>query len=146
MKLAVLSCAAVLALAAPSAGAQPFDPYAPPPAPLPVAARTGQHVAPLRAAVVERFDRNHDGRLGPQERRQAIRALRRLARNLARQDRNMRKIERRGAARRHALEQRYDADGDGVVGPGELPPPVADKLRRKDRNRDGWVDDAELGR
>ncbi len=143
MKLAVLSCAAFLALAAPAAGAQPLDPYAPPSPPSPpAAART----APLRAAVVARFDRDHDGRLDPRERRHAIRALRRLARQLARQDRRMMRIERRGAARRHALEQRYDANGDGVVGPGELPPPVADKLRRRDRNGDGWVDDAELGR
>jgi hypothetical protein len=41
----------------------------------------------FRQMILERFDRNHDGRLGPRERRQAARALRRMAKKLARADR-----------------------------------------------------------
>jgi hypothetical protein len=115
------------------AHADPVDPYAgPPPA--------AQPRAPLRAALLERFDANHDGRLEPRERRHAIQTLRKLARNLARQQ--MRDARR--AARLRGVIRRYDADGDGNVGPGEAPPAVQQRLRRLDRNRDGWVDDADF--
>ena len=143
MRLAGLSVAAALLLGGISeSNAQPLDPYAPPPAaaPTPPPPRNG---APLRAAVIARFDRDHDGRLDPRERRQAIRALRRIARQLARQER---RLERRGAMRRRGLVQRYDLNGDGVVGPGEMPPGLANRMRWRDRNRDGWLDDGELGR
>jgi hypothetical protein len=43
--------------------------------------------APLRAAIVARFDRDGDGRLSPQERRHAARALRKMARKMARGER-----------------------------------------------------------
>jgi len=101
--------------------------------------RRAQLRAELRQALVERFDRNGDGRLEPGERRQAIRALRRLVRRMARREMM---VERRG--RRQRLIQRYDNDGDGNLGPGELPPRLQQKLRRFDRNADGWLDDADL--
>jgi hypothetical protein len=142
MKLAGLSViAALLVGSAGTSSAQPFDPYAPSPAAAPTS--PPPHVgAPLRAAIMARFDRDRDGRLDPRERRRAIRALRQVARQLARQQR----LERRGAMRRHALVQRYDLNGDGVVGPGEMPPGVANRMRWRDRDRDGWLDDAELGK
>jgi hypothetical protein len=134
---AVLSIASVLALGA-AADAQPVDPYPPPPP----AAATHPHQAPLRAAIMARFDRDRDGRLDPRERRRAVRALRRLARQLARENRAV----LRGQLRRHKLVDRYDRNGDGVVGPDEMPPGVAERLRWRDRDRDGWLDDDELGR
>jgi hypothetical protein len=115
------------------AHAQPVDPYAAPPPPQ-------QQAAPLRAALMERFDRDHDGRLDPVERKHAIKALRKLERKLARQQ--MRDARR--AARLRRVIRRYDLDGDGNVGPGEIPPDVARRLRRFDRNGDGWVDDRDF--
>lgn len=51
----------------------------------------GVEQVPPRAAVrqmmLERFDRNHDGRLDRRERRQAARALRKMAKRMARADR-----------------------------------------------------------
>lgn len=123
------------------AHAQPVDPYGPyAPAPAPVAAPAPHPAGPLRAALLARFDRDHDGRLDPAERRHAIRALRRIERRLARDQ--MR--EARRDAKLRAVIRRYDADGDGNVGPGEIPPNVARRLRRFDRNRDGWVDDRDF--
>src|SRR5450432_3550611 len=87
-------------------------------------AAPGPHRGELRQAVLDRFDRNHDGRLEPNERRHAVKALRQLARRLAREDRN----ERIGQRRAQKLIQKYDANGDGNVGPGEVPPNVARKL------------------
>jgi len=58
-------------------------PVAPPPM---VVQAQPQPRAPLRAAILARFDKNHDGVLEPKERRHAARALRRLARQLARED------------------------------------------------------------
>ena len=87
----------------------------------------GQRMQKLRRALVEQFDRDGDGRLNPRERRQAARALRRMA-------------KRMGENRRQRLIQKYDLDGDGNLGPGELPPRVQQKLRRLDRNGDGWLD------
>ena len=89
---------------------------------------------------MERFDRDHDGRLDPVERKQAIKALRKLERKLERQQ--MRDARR--AARLRRVIRRYDLDGDGNVGPGEIPPDVARRLRRFDRNGDGWVDDRDF--
>lgn len=101
--------------------------------------RRAQHEA-MRQLLLERFDRNGDGRLEPRERRQAIRALRRLARRLANQERRAERQMRRMGR----VMQRYDRNGDNVVDQTEIPPNVARKLRRLDRNRDGWVDDADL--
>jgi hypothetical protein len=126
------------------AGAQPADPYAHPAPPPAIAGprQQGRVAAPLRAAIMARFDRNHDGQLDPRERRQAVRALRRLARQLQQANR----AQLRGALRRRAIVDRYDLNGDGVVDPSEMPPAAANRLRWRDRNRDGWLDDAELGR
>jgi hypothetical protein len=44
----------------------------------------------IRQMLLERFDRNHDGRLGPRERRHAARALRKMAKRLARGERRER--------------------------------------------------------
>jgi hypothetical protein len=44
----------------------------------------------MRQMLLERFDRNHDGRLGPRERRHAARALRKMAKRLARGERRER--------------------------------------------------------
>jgi EF hand len=100
----------------------------------------GPHRGELRQAVLDRFDRNHDGRLEPNERRHAVKALRKLARKLAREERN----QRIGQRRADRLIQKYDANGNGNVDPGELPPRVERRLRRLDRNGDGWVDGREL--
>ncbi len=128
MKLAILALAGLLGLGSIAHAEQPGN-----------GPRSPHPRAPLRAALLARFDHNHDGQLQPQERRQAIRALRRLTRKLAR--------EQQGAARRVGREreliQRFDVDGDGDVGPGELPPELADRMRPLDRNGDGWVDDAD---
>jgi hypothetical protein len=93
----------------------------------------------LRRALVSTFDANGDGRLGPRERMRALRALRRIERRLATPDGAP---NTRGRAARNAI-RRYDLNGDGTVGPGEMPPAAARKLRRLDRDRDGWVDPNE---
>ena len=61
----------------------------PQPAPIPVQGGVMVPIPPreqLRAAVLARFDKNHDGVLEPKERRHAAKALRRMARRLARED------------------------------------------------------------
>ena len=135
MKLVVLALAfgAFAAFSSTARADGPQDPYGPPPA-----ARV-QHRAELRQMILERFDRNHDGQLEPRERRQAVRALRKMARRLMRQQRG----EQRNAKLRQRIIERYDLNGDGNVGPGEMPPNVARRLRHLDRNHDGWVDDAD---
>jgi hypothetical protein len=95
--------------------------------------------AKLHQVLLERFDRNHDGRLEPRERRRAVRALRKLARRMAMQDR---RAEHRGVRERE-LVRRFDTNGDGVVGPEEMPPGLARKLRPLDRNGDGWLDERD---
>ena len=55
----------------------------------PVPPERMQRRAVLRQMLLAQFDRNHDGVLEPRERRQAVRALRRLARRLARENRAM---------------------------------------------------------
>jgi Ca2+-binding EF-hand superfamily protein len=98
----------------------------PPPAP------RGQ----LRQLLLQHFDRNHDGRLGPRERRQAARALHRLANKLAQGDQRQ--------ARQRKFIRRFDLDHDGNVGPNEMPPGLADELRPLDRDGDGWLQGDEL--
>jgi hypothetical protein len=90
----------------------------------------------LRALLLQHFDKNGDGRLGPRERRHAARALRRLSAKMMRGD--MRR------QRQNKFIHRYDRDGDGNVGPGEMPPGLADELRPLDRDGDGWLQDNEL--
>jgi hypothetical protein len=156
MKLATLAVVASLGIAsaahADPAVAVPVVPVAPIGAPgARVAA--GMPARPhgeLRQALLERFDRDRDGRLEPQERRRAIRALRRLARRLEAHER----LDHR-AARTQNLVRRFDTNHDGVVTPDEMPPGVARKLRRLERrsredhndkgarDRNGWVDGAD---
>lgn len=93
----------------------------------------------LKQMLLERFDCNHDGRLEPQERRRAVHALRKLARRMAMQDRRQERRAENGGKRERGLVRRFDANGDGVVGPEEMPPGLAKKLRPLDCNGDGWV-------
>lgn len=87
MKLVTLLLVAALG------GTAAADPYPMPPGGPPPGAAVGIGVerVPERAAfrqmVLERFDRNHDGVLEPRERRHAARALRRIAKRLARGER-----------------------------------------------------------
>jgi Ca2+-binding EF-hand superfamily protein len=91
--------------------------------------------AQFRQLLLERFDRNHDGRLEKRERKQAARAMRRIAKQMMRADRRQ--------ERRARFIQRFDIDGDGNVGPGEMPPELANRLRSRDRNGDGWLEPNE---
>jgi hypothetical protein len=84
MKLAVL----FVALLVGTASAQPYPMGGPPPG---MQVGVGVEAVPPRVAfrqmLLERFDRNHDGRLEPRERRHAAKALRKMARRLARGER-----------------------------------------------------------
>lgn len=91
--------------------------------------------ARLRAALMEQFDDDGDGRLDQRERQRALQALHRFEGKLAGQQRGER-------ARRFV--ERHDRNGDGDVGPREVPPDTADRLRRFDLDGDGWVDPHEL--
>jgi len=136
MKLAAAFLAVLLAIP----GAASADDMLRPPSG-PVVAEEGAPARPprhamkqarLKRALLARFDRDQDGRLGPRERQQAIRALRRLERQLA-----------RGQGPRRRAIQRYDRNGDGNVGPREMPPGAARRMRPLDRDRDGWVSPGE---
>lgn len=155
MKLAALAFLTTLGLGG-IAAADPAGPINPPAGP--VARPADRPRGQLHQLLLERFDRNHDGRLDPQERRHAIRALRRLARRMERNerrndqgtdrgtDRGTEQGTERGArreARMRELVRRYDRNGDGVVSPDEMPPGLARRLQRLDRNRDGWLDERD---
>lgn len=91
----------------------------------------------LRRALISQFDANGDGRLGPRERMRAARVLRRIENRLT-------QPMRQGKQGQHRkFMQRYDVNGDGQVGPREVPRGAADRLRRFDRNQDGWVEPGE---
>lgn len=148
MKLAALAVTLLLgtgiAHADPFAAPAPVDPYADTAPVDPFAQRPGRWQKKakrgrLRQALVQQFDRNGDGRLQPQERKQAARALRKLAHRLQTQGRQL-----QGQWRRERLIQRFDLDGDGNLGPGEVPPRVKNRLRKVDRNDDGWIGTDEL--
>jgi hypothetical protein len=91
----------------------------------------------LKQALMQQFDRDGDGRLGPEERRKAIRVLARIQQKLAGRDAQRPKNMRR-------FIQRFDTNGDGNVDRSEMPPGAARKLRRMDRDRDGWVEPTEV--
>lgn len=91
----------------------------------------------LKQALMQQFDRDGDGRLGPEERRKAVRVLARIQRKLAGRDGQQRPKMRR-------FIQRFDTNGDGNVDRSEMPPGAARKLRRMDRDRDGWVEPTEV--
>ena len=89
----------------------------------------------LRALLLQHFDKNHDGRLGPRERRHAAKALHRLAAKMMHGGKQQ---------RQRKFVERFDRDGDGNVGPAEMPPGLADELRPLDRDGDGWLEGNEL--
>jgi len=141
MKLAALAVVTLLGLGG-AAHAEPASAPGPTaeagpapraqPAPRVAVAHPRSHFHEL---LFERFDRNHDGQLDPDERRRAARTLRKLARRIEALDRT-----ERAAARNRRLIRRYDTNGDGVVSPEEMPPGVARKLQPLDRNGDGSLD------
>jgi len=97
----------------------------------------------LRRALMEQFDANGDGRLGPRERMRAARVLRRIEQRLA-SPQGQRGGRGGRAGQYQRFMQRYDVNGDGQVGPREVPRGAADRLRRFDRDGDGWVEPREL--
>jgi hypothetical protein len=134
MKLA--SLVAVLLLSGVAfAQPAPVDPYA-----APVAQRPRGE---LRMMLLKHFDADHDGRLDPRERMKAARVLQRISNKLMM---SAAKMQRRGPRmmRRERFFRRYDVNRDGNVGPGEIPPAVADELRPLDQDGDGWLSGDEL--
>ncbi|MDQ3337338.1 MAG: EF-hand domain-containing protein [Myxococcota bacterium] len=95
----------------------------------------------LKRALMLQFDRDGDGRLGPRERMQAVRVLERVQRKLAGRDGQPRQ---QGQQQRRRFIQRFDTNGDGNVDRSEMPPGAARKLRRLDRDHDGWVEPNEV--
>lgn len=122
MKLVTLLLGSLLATGAAAGSAAADDVLRPPGGPVvvegppPPAAHAGgrahgaahaQRRASFRRALVERFDADGDGRLGPRERVRAIRALRRLERRLATSGPGLRERDRdRGELRERRLELR----------------------------------------
>ncbi len=98
----------------------------------------------LKAALMAQFDMNGDGRLGPRERMRAVRVLRRIETKLAGKAEQGR-MGRKGQMRRKLIE-RFDTNHDGTVDQSEMPPGAARKLRRFDRDRDGWLEPNEPAR
>lgn len=144
MKLAVLALVLGLSGVAAADELGPVDPYAEPPPPVaPYAApppapmlKGPRQQRPLKQFLLAKFDRNHDGRLEPRERMHAAKALRRLANRLAKADGRQQ--------RRQNFIRKYDLNGDGNVGPGEMPPALSNEMRPLDRNGDGWLTGNEL--
>lgn len=100
--------------------------------------------AQLRALLLQHFDANGDGKLGPRERQRAARALHRLAIRLGQSAQQQAPQRQPRQGRRGKLIYRYDLNRDGNLGPGEMPPSIADELRPLDRDGDGWLRDGEL--
>ena len=104
----------------------------------------------LRALLLQHFDRNHDGRLGPRERRHAAMALRRISEKLMRGQMQGARGDMQGARgdrrqrRQRKFIQRFDRNGDGNVGPAEMPSGLADEMRPLDVDGDGWLQGDEL--
>ena len=92
----------------------------------------------LKRALMDQFDANGDGRLGPQERARAIRVLARIQAKLAG------KGQQQGRGKMKKFIQRFDTNGDGTVDQSEMPPGAARRMRRLDRDRDGWVEPGEV--
>ena len=95
-----------------------------------------QQQRPLRQFLLQKFDRNHDGKLQPRERKRAAKVMHKLAKRLAKGDGRMQ--------RRQKFIRRFDVNNDGNIGPGELPPALADELRPLDRDGNGWLQGNEL--
>jgi hypothetical protein len=86
----------------------------------------------IRKRIKARFDADGDGRLSREERRDARAAI---GPRLAHHKQRMHKLKML-----RKLIRKLDRDGDGVVGPGEAPARLVRKLKRFDKNGDGWVD------
>jgi hypothetical protein len=125
----------------------PVDPFA-----APVAQRPRGE---LRMLLLKHFDADRDGRLDPRERMKAARVLQRISnklmmsaakmqRGMRGEPRQMRNDMRPRMMQRERFFRRYDANRDGNVGPGEIPPAVADELRPLDQDGDGWLSGDEL--
>ena len=129
MKLAAVALILGLAGIAHADERAPVDPYdAPRPA--------MKQQRPMKRMLLAHFDRNHDGKLGPRERKHAAKALRKLANRLAQNDGRMQ--------RRQKFIRRFDLNHDGNVGPDEMPPGLANELRPLDQDGDGWLQGNEL--
>lgn len=87
--------------------------------------------AQRRAQMKQRFDANRDGQLDRREKQQARTAMR------------GERMQRR-AERFQRMIERFDRDGDGNLGPGEVPPMAMRKMQRLDRDGDGWVRPHEM--
>ena len=165
MKLAVLALVLGLSGVAAADDLGPVDPYeGPPPAVAPVVPdappvmmkgpRAQGQQRPLKQFLLAKFDRNHDGRLEPRERMHAAKALRRLANRLANNQGRMQgqpgRMQQPGGMqpgrmqRRQKFIRKYDLNGDGNIGPGEMPPALGAEMRPLDRNGDGWLTGNEL--
>lgn len=94
----------------------------------------------LRQRMIEQFDADGDGRLTGPERRAARRAMTQVKR----QHQAERRVAKR-ARRFDRIVARMDADGDGVIGPGEAGARL-ERLRRFDLDGDGWVTKQEFVR
>jgi hypothetical protein len=114
------------------------------PQPTPDRARQRAKNRALKAALMAQFDMNGDGKLGPRERMRAVRVLRRIEMKLAGKAEQAR-MGRKGQMRRKLIE-RFDTNHDGTVDQSEMPPGAARKLRRFDRDRDGWLEPNEPAR
>lgn len=160
MKLAAIAVVASLGLGGAAYADRAGVPDVPPPPAAPQAAVAPHPRGELRELVLERFDRNHDGVLQPDERRHAIHALRTLARRMANQERRREarvrdRVSRVDGAREPAgpdglppdlgrMLRRLDTNHDGQLSPEEMPPGLARRLRRFDRNGDGVLSPDEL--
>ena len=101
----------------------------------------------LKRALMDQFDANGDGRLGPQERAKAIRVLARIQAKLAGRGAQGKQGRQGQQGRRGKMKkfiQRFDTNHDGTVDPSEMPPGQARRLRRLDQDRDGWVEPGEV--
>ena len=102
----------------------------------------------LKRALMQQFDMNGDGRLGPRERMRAVRVLERIQQKLAGRDgaQGAQGAQAQGQRpkKMRRFIQRFDTNHDGTVDRSEMPPGAARKLRRLDRDRDGWVEPAEV--
>jgi len=154
MKLAALALPLALGLGG-LAAADPAPSGAPAPSGTP--ARSGAPAsaddpsrAEFRQLLLQRFDRDHDGQLDAHERQRAARALRRIARRMADDDRTAAhpggkptdpaaQQARRQRRIAHLIE-RFDRNHDGVVSPDEMPPGLARRLSAIDRNGNGAID------
>ena len=100
----------------------------------------------LKHALMQQFDMNGDGRLGPRERMRAARVLGRIQQKLAGRDGAQGRLQAQGQRpqKMRRFVKRFDTNHDGTVDQSEMPPGAARKLRRLDGDRDGWVEPSEV--